>query len=213
VNLRRSTRPRNAQPGNLSFSDSLSSRQAAALVLAVALMLALVPLGARAAQFVSALITDPVNPSRQAHVDANGNLQVTSADALGRQAFSFQDNSGFINGGEGASVTFTVPSGKRLVIEFVSEFVALQSGQRLSRATIQTESNGNPLLSDLLPIFSGTLANGFDDGAAAQDLRLYADAGTNVILLANRDLTAGTGELHAAVSGYLIDCSVATPCG
>lgn len=218
--------PRTQQVG-FGSTGALTTRQLTGLVLALASIILLVPAGARAANaFLNVIITDPANSTRQAHVDASGNLKVagsvdvgntplsvTSTDDPGRQAFSFQDNHGMTNGSEGTSIQFTVPTGKRLVIQFVSALASLQSGQRLARADIQTESNGQFALYDLLPAFVGTFTSGGDNVVAAQDVTLYADGETDVILLVQRDSTTGNGELHGAVSGYLMDCSVSAPCG
>jgi hypothetical protein len=60
---------------SLLAGPAFSTRQITALVVAILLAVVLVPVGAQAAQVVSAIITDP-GGTNKAHVDANGNLQV-----------------------------------------------------------------------------------------------------------------------------------------
>jgi hypothetical protein len=58
--------------------QGFSTRQVTALAVAFMMVLVLLPAGARAASaLINVVITDPTNASRQAHVDASGNLQVT----------------------------------------------------------------------------------------------------------------------------------------
>jgi hypothetical protein len=60
--------------------QGFSTRQVTALAVAFMVILVLLPVGARAANaLINVVITDPTNVSRQAHVDASGNLQVTGA--------------------------------------------------------------------------------------------------------------------------------------
>jgi hypothetical protein len=61
-------------------TEGFSTRQVTALAVAFMVILVLLPVGARAANaLINVVITDPTNVSRQAHVDASGNLQVTGA--------------------------------------------------------------------------------------------------------------------------------------
>jgi hypothetical protein len=71
--MRRRTRSRGTT--DLLSGSGFTPRQVTALVLAVLLAVVLVPVGAQAAQVVSAIITDPAGTNK-AHVDASGSLQV-----------------------------------------------------------------------------------------------------------------------------------------
>jgi hypothetical protein len=71
--MRRRTQTTSTQAGLLG--PGLTTRQLTALVVAVVLAVVLVPVGAQAAQVVSAIITDP-GGTNKATVDAGGNLHV-----------------------------------------------------------------------------------------------------------------------------------------
>jgi hypothetical protein len=211
-------RARSAQVGHIP-TDGFGIKQVTALIVAMALAVILLPVGARAASaLINVVITDP-GGTNKAKVDSSGHLQVagkvavdsstpvlvTSADDPGREAFRFSDldfgSEGFL-----ASIGFTVPSGKRLVIQFVSMFAELPSGQQLTDASIQVTPG--PFSYFLVPTFTGT--SGLTDTfAVSQDLTVYANAGDFVSLSARRNLTADTFTLRGSASGYLINCNTA----
>jgi hypothetical protein len=72
--------------------------------------------------------------------------------------------------------TFSVPSGHRLVIEFVS------GRCDVSEATVflSTTVNGTTVLHNFVPLHTSN-ANG-TEGSFSQPTRLYADPGTNVVV-------------------------------
>jgi hypothetical protein len=75
--LRTKRKAPSAQIGHLP-TDGFSTKQLTALAVAFMVAVLLLPVGARAANaLINVVITDPTNTSRQAHVDANGNVQVT----------------------------------------------------------------------------------------------------------------------------------------
>jgi len=101
-------RPRRSRPPRLDadpLAPRLTAGQLTALVVGLVAALLLAPVGAQAAAgLTDVVITDPADPARQAHVDANGNLRVagsvrvadtplavTSADDPGRQVFQRQE--------------------------------------------------------------------------------------------------------------------------
>src|SRR5947209_3575410 len=58
-------------------AGGFTARQTMAMVVALCLAFVLLQFGTAAAvTFVNAIVTDPTNPSFQAHVDSSGNLQV-----------------------------------------------------------------------------------------------------------------------------------------
>ena len=198
-----------------------TTRQLTALVVAFLLAVALSPVGAQAAQVVNAILTDP-GGTNQATVDAGGNLHVagevtvdsstpvttTSADDPGRMAF--QDNKGLlIEAGEAnAFVDFDVPRGKRLVITHFSGTVALPVGQKVTLVALGAEAGGLAT-HRFVPTFTAQINGPFDAFAFSQDTVIYADGSFSVHVQRN-DLPS-SGFASVAVSGYLIDCSVA-PC-
>jgi hypothetical protein len=108
----------------------------------------------------------------------------------------------------GANDQFTVPSGKRLVIEFVSFSMTWPAGQVTTRAFINVcNASGNscPASFYLPASFQATEFGGSEFFVASSPTRLYADPGTVVSAAVRRNVTAGTGLATVAVSGYLVD--------
>ncbi len=83
--MRRRTRSRGTT--DLLSGGGFTARQVTALVVAILLAVVLVPVGAQAAQVVSAIITDP-GGTNKARVDASGNLQIGGEVTVGNQAAS-----------------------------------------------------------------------------------------------------------------------------
>jgi hypothetical protein len=83
--MRRRTRSTNTRDGLVG--SGFSTRQLTALVVTVLLAVVLVPVGAQAAQMVSAIITDP-GGTNKANVDAGGHLQIGGEVTVGNQAGS-----------------------------------------------------------------------------------------------------------------------------
>ncbi len=103
----------------------------------------------------------------------------------------------------GGAVTFTVPAGKRLVIEFASMEVVLAQG-RVALAGLTTVVNGVNG-SHWLNFTSAGPAGGFPISyIASQEVRIYADPGTQVLFNFLDDI-GGDGVMHASISGYLVD--------
>lgn len=147
-------------------------------------------------------------------VRTQGTVAVTSTDDPGRNAFAFFQNDSFDSTEKSHVVSFTVPAGKRLVIQSVSIETSLTTGvgQKLVLGSVQAQVNGH--LEDYLmaPTFTGTL-EGRDIYVLSQPTTIYADAGTDVHIFATRNATdSGINLMNASVQGYLIDCSAAS-CG
>jgi hypothetical protein len=105
-------------------------------------------------------------------------------------------------GGENGFVT--VPAGKRLVIEYISGQAFLPTGQKALFSVIvslqgQTTGTWHFLESTAVGAFGGE-----DCFQCGRPVRLYADAGTTVMLRTDRDLTVGTGISRMTLSGHLI---------
>jgi hypothetical protein len=105
----------------------------------------------------------------------------------------------------GDSIFFPIPPGKRLVIEFVTFIGGVPEGQNM-RVRIDCIGGGQSTAHHL------TLTNDgpFDQGTdifykATQQMRAYADPGTNVYIRVIRNGTAGTSNLNISVSGHLVD--------
>ena len=104
----------------------------------------------------------------------------------------------------GGDASFTVPSGKRLVIEFVSFFSTLPVGQKpmANLITIQgiqfffpSALQGSGLLDGLnRDVFTGV-----------SPTRLYANPGTTVTVGVRRDPATGGGSSTVGISGYYVN--------
>ncbi len=189
-----------------------SPRQVFVLIAVMVLAFALYPVGARAAQAVNAIITDP-GGANEATVDAGGSLHTTSADDPGRMAFQ-QERIVSIRSGAGASdrVHVNIPAGKRLVITHVSGHLVLPVGQKVIRVSLVT-TLGEPLLDghSFVPIFAGnSLSDVRDHFLFSQDTLIYADPPGFEFSWRRSDNSGPQADMLVAVSGYLIDCSVAT---
>jgi len=127
---------------------------------------------------------------------------VQDRDNPARQPFTYAPAGQFwIGNAPNNSFDFTVPGGKRLVIEQVSVIATLTD------STTQKLSAEVQILGTLFFYrFVGTDA-GPTDFVASSQMRCYADAGTNVRILVTRSDTSGGGANVASVSlsGYLID--------
>ena len=100
---------------------------------------------------------------------------------------------------------YTVPAGKRLAIEFVAVSGAVPDGQRLGAAvgTIVKRVTGYYAFpTTAYP----TTPDYRTDSVGNQPVRIYADAGTDVILWASRTGgETGTAVASVTLSGYLFD--------
>ena len=105
--------------------------------------------------------------------------------------------------------TYTVPLGKRLVIEFVSVNATIGKGEKMHSFI----RGGNGFSDAVHPItmnFQVTVANR-DIFVGAQQMRMYAEPGTTVEILVSRRDAADTGAvspnavMETSISGYLVD--------
>jgi hypothetical protein len=108
--------------------------------------------------------------------------------------------------GNGVSV-YTVPIGKRLVLEFYSIELLVPIGQK-ARVTLQMGSSGGQVGADLtLPISS------YDGGSPTVEsaigaglMKAYVDPGSKVSFSVRKTETSGTAALgNVALTGYLVD--------
>jgi|LGVC01.1.fsa_nt_gb hypothetical protein len=102
----------------------------------------------------------------------------------------------------GQSVSFAVPAGKRLVIEYVSGNAFVDIGDAVV-FSVSTTVNGvlahhKLVLTPVGP--SGGFAKGY---TASQSLILYADSETDVTIYVGNTL-GGRATMHASISGYLV---------
>ncbi|HVF87004.1 MAG TPA: hypothetical protein VM866_05410 [Pyrinomonadaceae bacterium] len=129
-------------------------------------------------------------------------LPVRDVDNPARQPV----HSGGFCGGNGCQTTlYTVPAGKRFVIEYVSMFAEMPVGE-VAFCRLDTFIEGR-LVRHRLSMTAPAAAFDINPGASlGQQVRLYADAGTTVTAVGSYSGTVGVdGGFTFSVSGYLVD--------
>lgn len=104
---------------------------------------------------------------------------------------------------------YTVPAGKRLVIEFVSVRTFVGPGQNLF-VSVGVSDGQNFYDINLAPTLVGTFTVGTggnqgDRSAISQQTRFYANAGETVRAFAQKNDDLGAGQATITVMGYLVD--------
>ena len=184
-------------------------RQALTVVFAVALFAVLVPVGVQAAATL-VNIQDPTNSSI-ARVD-NGALRVGTGkatipvqDLTATEDPVQEDEACGITAFLGCGTTlYSVPSGKRLVIEEVTLHVTVPKGQKIIEATITTcDITAGCVFHYLTGQNEGTSQNGANDNFAyTHQVRLYADSTVAWNVL--RNSSSGTLSAQVTMSGYQV---------
>jgi hypothetical protein len=132
-------------------------------------------------------------------------LPVRDVENPARQPFQRELQIAIPAGSNGASETFTVPAGKRLVLEYIAATVAVFPGQKGSLRI--TNTAGGTLASyDLHLEDEGVGFTGFAIFRVSQQIRIYADPGSTVTVVVGSDgatLPVTIGEL-VTLSGYLV---------
>lgn len=110
------------------------------------------------------------------------------------------------NTGSVALIQFTVPAGKRLVIESVTVKAAVPAGQTVYTALVSTLDSAAMVANDqylaLTP--QGTDLGGDNQFAGTHPIHTYSDSGLLQVSLARNNST-GTWNAYASISGYLVD--------
>jgi hypothetical protein len=128
-------------------------------------------------------------------------LLVRDVDVMARQPFQLNIQVGLGSGILDNYKTFTVPAGKRLVIEYVSGRAGLGDNQ-LPSFQLGTFTNGdaNPTPHYLA---AQQTTPGFGLYVISQPVRIYADAGSLHYVAIVRGSGEGTADVHVSISGYL----------
>jgi hypothetical protein len=131
------------------------------------------------------LLQDPENPARQPFQSA------VVCTFLG-EPFCLDTSS------------ITVPSGKRLVIEFVSVLMTTSTGLKPLDLVLKTTVGNNAVFHRFGPTLQ------FDDGTTATSVgsfptRLYADDSSTVFIGCVASNLSSSGSCEASVSGYLVN--------
>ena len=129
---------------------------------------------------------------------------VKSADNPAFQPFSAVNSK--TSGLPGDHISFDVPTGKRLVIEYVSAQARLPNGQNAIFSVIVFNSDSTFSSFRLPRAAEGTDESGDAIFTVGQSLRLYSSARTeSVEVVFERNNSAGQMLLEASISGYLVD--------
>lgn len=156
-----------------------------------------------------------INGSLQVGNTASSPVLVRDVDNAARLAFQASASITLADGTTFATSTITtVPAGKRLVIEYISALAATQTGQK-ALAQIQVYQGTTPYLHRVALSLQGTFTTSFgtgDEFVAGQSTRLYADAGTAVIVEIGRSASSGAAKGVFVISGYLVDCGAGDGC-
>ena len=181
-------------------------------VVALALAITLVNTKRAGAQQTEAIARPPAKPASPVEVVnsptvylAGTPLPVFDADNA-RQPFQV-DQVGFasINGQINASgVMAHVPDNKRLVIEQITA-IGLSPNGRIVNAGLETTTGGVTAHHDLLVVDQGVSASAYLYQNVSQQVKLYADPGTNVRAYFERNDNRNSATLYFGFSGYLID--------
>jgi len=101
----------------------------------------------------------------------------------------------------GGSVVFTVPSNKRLIIQYLAGAIAIDQGDAAA-FIVQTTVNGVTVRHYAEFELKGPGGGFAKSYVVAQPITLYADPGTDVTFIAGDTLT-GRGAMSASISGRL----------
>jgi hypothetical protein len=159
--------------------------------------------GVAAALFLTLAVVSVVAPPATAtHVDGAPHTFVNNPSTepvnvtITPQAFERTISASWAAGASISSSSFAVPSGMRLVVEYVTISAGVPAGQRV-RA--QVTASAVPHYVEVAP--QGNF--GLDRFVSAQAMRAYAGPGTTVTVYAYRNSSSGTGSWVGSLTGYL----------
>ena len=131
-------------------------------------------------------------------------IPVEVMPAFPRMPFTFRDVASQ-NSGTDITISFTVPSDKRLVIELATARVEPGPGGEIRFSSIQLTTNGTRAAHFFsIPLSCTNCFSGGNTYQTAQPLRLYADPDTSVAIAVARTVGSGFYRVQGSVSGYLV---------
>jgi hypothetical protein len=147
-------------------------------------------------------------PARATHVEGATHVYVNNPtgepipvrDMSGREPFTVSLSGLWNSGDKTSSKAFTVPSGKRLVVEYVSVNANVPTGQRV-RGYLY--GNSTPVAASFLLFTREGSFGTYDVFVAAQPTRAYLNAGASSLVI-QRSSDAGLTGWSGSVVGYLI---------
>lgn len=148
-------------------------------------------------------------------LNVNGAVAITNAELVVRQVSTqvpWQLTGGFsipIEGTTADVLFYTVPTGKRLVVEYADGTLSMIAGgtQGLGLQVVDGDADTR----FVLPLTHSTVGDDLlRDHAAfeyrgAQMMRLYAGPGATIVVHASRNNPVGTASGRLTLAGYLVD--------
>ena len=109
------------------------------------------------------------------------------------------------NGAASGGIIYTVPAGKRLIIENLSAWCSTAPTEKVYRANVHFNNGGGAVSHHLIPTYTGPDANpNFHGNLVSWSGRLYADAGAVQFGAFRNGTASGSYACYVAISGYLI---------
>jgi hypothetical protein len=130
-----------------------------------------------------------------------------SAETPDKTGLQASLNTGFtgLNGIASGGIIYTVPDGKRLIIENVSAMCAISPTEKVYRAYVYTNNTSGAMSHHLIPVFTGTDGNpNFGIHLINWSGRLYADAGPVQVGALKSGTLMSNYTCYYTISGYLI---------
>jgi hypothetical protein len=159
---------------------------------------------------VQAVGTLPVHEQGTANVAVPGVVSTKASDNPALQPA--EETEAFTVGPSttgGGGTVYTVPAGKRLVIETATAIADLPTGQRASANLLINLAGATGRTGPGIGVFGIPMSLSFDSGTVALSMgslgsHMYADAGTTVDVSVARSDGAGSGTFTVAIAGYLV---------
>jgi hypothetical protein len=160
---------------------------------------------------VQAVGTLPVHEQGTANVAVSG---VVATKASDNPAIQPAEETELFTVGLGATggggTVYTVPTGKRLVIETATVIAQLPAGQRASTNLLINLAGATGKTGPGVGVFEIPMSESFDNGtvaicAGSLGSHMYADAGTTVDVSVDRSDGTGSGTFTVAIAGYLVN--------
>jgi hypothetical protein len=172
----------------------------AGILLVVLLLVALVPQAARGVAAALVQITNTsANPVPNRDVD-NGPRQAVTLTAVSATTHDIEFEQQNAPG-----VAYTVPAGKRLVVEFVSGNFNTPIGAHILTAFIFGNTSSGVYADYLSPNL--VTAGNFNVYQVAQPMRAYYDAGSEIFVAVSLTSETFATNGHFTLRGYLVDCT------
>jgi hypothetical protein len=152
---------------------------------------------------VSTLVTVANTPSSPVPVQPVPARQVVAADCFPQITNGNFGGSCFLNDPSSGN-PYTVPAGKRLVVDTTSVFCSVPSGQNILNPALFSNVGGSPNFTGFRTAFEGPNGNA-DSYTLAQNGIAYADAGTSLDFQILKNSTSGSAGCGVWMQGHLED--------